>query len=277
MTRFAILCVAALGLLGCDDDTLYFCTADGPPADRGCFLCRGDDCQPQAPPTRSICMDAVDCAVGEVCTNLGCTRECTEEFDCGIGTTCIDNLCRNPIEPTPVIVTSEDPAPSPAPDPPTGQCQFNFECGDSRVCVDGQCLFTCIDEPCPGTQQCRDGACRPCMDQTCLTNCSDDVECEAHEYCSDFQCMPDTRPQTFCPENDCQPGRVCRNGQCRTPCDTNDECARIDATIRFCASVGSENLCVRSVEVLAECQLNIDCGLGDECADGACVTTSGSP
>jgi hypothetical protein len=69
---------------------------------------------------------------------------------------------------------------------------------------------------------------------------------------------------------------VCRRGQCRTPCDTDDQCARIDATIRFCAPVEGENLCVRSIEVLAECQLNIDCGLGDECVDGTCVEASAS-
>jgi hypothetical protein len=34
---------------------------------------------------------------------------------------------------------------------------------------------------------------------------------------------------------------------------------------------------VRSSEVLAECQLNIDCGLGEECVDGSCVASSTSP
>jgi hypothetical protein len=29
--------------------------------------------------------------------------------------------------------------------------------------------------------------------------------------------------------------------------------------------------------VLAECQLNIDCGLGEECVDGSCAATSTSP
>jgi hypothetical protein len=70
---------------------------------------------------------------------------------------------------------------------------------------------------------------------------------------------------------------VCRKGQCRTPCETDDQCARIDATIRFCEPVEGENLCVRSSEVLAECQLNIDCGLGDECVDGSCVDATPSP
>ena len=55
------------------------------------------------------------------------------------------------------------------------------------------------------------------------------------------------------------------------------QCARIDATIRFCAPVEEQNLCVRSSEVLAECQLNIDCGLGEECVDGACAVSSESP
>jgi hypothetical protein len=34
---------------------------------------------------------------------------------------------------------------------------------------------------------------------------------------------------------------------------------------------------VRSSEVLAECQLNIDCGLGEECVDGSCAASSTSP
>jgi hypothetical protein len=29
--------------------------------------------------------------------------------------------------------------------------------------------------------------------------------------------------------------------------------------------------------VLAECQLNIDCGLGEECVDGACTFNPESP
>ena len=210
MNRLGFLCIAFLflfpGLLGCNNDSRYFCIADGPISDRGCFICRGDDCEEQPPPTRPVCMDDVDCAVSELCTDLGCVRECTEAFDCAIGTTCLDGLCLNPTEP--------------------------------------------------------------------LTNCSDDTQCADYEYCSGFQCIPDTRPETFCPENECQPGRVCRRGQCRTPCETDDECARIDATIRFCAPVEGENLCVRSIEVLAECQLNIDCGLGDECVDGSCASAS---
>jgi hypothetical protein len=163
------------------------------------------------------------------------------------------------------------------PEPPAFTCQFNFECGDDRICIDGECLITCLDAACPETQQCVAGACRPCTDATCLTNCSEDTECAEHEYCNAFQCVPDTRPETFCPENECQADRVCVRGQCRTPCDTDDECARIDTTIRFCIPVEDQNLCVRSSEVLAECQLNIDCGLGEECVDGACAANPGSP
>ncbi|MEM7435401.1 MAG: hypothetical protein AAF436_09645 [Myxococcota bacterium] len=275
MNRLGILCLVSLGLLGCNDDSRYFCITEGPVSERGCFLCSDDDCELQRPPTRQACADTVDCALGEVCTDLGCTDTCEEPLECAIGSTCLDGLCRGPTEPEPAPVsTDEPPLPDPDPMPAPGACQFNFECGDGRVCVDGECLFTCIDAPCPGTQQCRDGACRPCMADECLTNCADDSQCEDHEYCAGFQCLPDTRPEMFCPANECQPGRVCRNGQCRTPCESNDECARIDATIRFCEPVGGENLCVRSIEVLAECQLSIDCGLGDECVDGACAPTS---
>jgi len=259
MKRLGILIIALFGLVGCDRDSRYVCIADGPLSDRGCFLCRGDECDSVPAPERNICVAEPDCAVGEVCTTIGCVRACEDEYDCPLGTTCEENgLCLNPLE--------EDPAPQ------AFRCQFNFECGDSRICIDGECLITCLDSPCPDTQQCVAGACRPCTDDTCLTRCTEDANCEEHEYCSSFQCIPDTRPEQFCPENECQPGRLCVRGQCRTPCETDEECARIDASIRFCAPVEEQNLCVRSSEVLAECQLNIDCGLGEECVDGSCST-----
>jgi len=275
MNRFGIFLFTLLGVAACSDDSRYVCISDGPLSDRGCFFCRGDECNPQPPPTRTMCLAAEDCAVEEVCTTIGCVAECQTGFDCPIGTTCASNgLCLNPLEETP---DSLEPVPNePTPDPEPFTCQFNFECGDSRICIDGDCLLTCLDAPCPETQECLAGACRPCTDDTCLTNCTDDAECAEHEYCSEFQCVPDTRPEQFCPDNECQPGRVCLRGQCRTPCETDDQCARIDAAIRFCAPVEEMNLCVRSSEVLAECQLNIDCGLGEECVDGSCASTPGS-
>ena len=270
MKRIGILIITLFGVAGCDDDSRYFCIADGPLSDRGCFLCRGDECDAQPAPERTLCTNEADCANDEICTNIGCVAQCTDLYDCPIGTDCGDNgLCLNPLE--------EEPEPQEAPGPDPFRCQFNFECGDERICIDGDCLMTCLDAPCPDSQQCVAGACRPCTDQTCLTNCSDDTQCAEHEYCDAFQCVPDTRPEQFCPENDCQPGRVCVRGQCRTPCETDEQCARIDATIRFCAPVEEQNLCVRSSEVLAECQLNIDCGFGEECVDGSCALSSESP
>jgi len=264
MTRLGFTIIALAAIAGCADDSRHVCIADGPLSDRGCFLCRGDECHPQPAPTRDSCFADTDCAVREVCTTLGCVGECSDANECPLGTTCAENgLCLNPLENEP--------------DPPPFRCQFNFECGDSRLCIDGECLLTCLDAPCPGTQQCVAGACRPCTDDVCLTSCTEDSQCADHEYCSSFQCIADTRPAQFCPENECQDGRICLRGQCRTPCETSEECARIDATIRFCAPVGNQNLCVRSSEVLAECQLNIDCGLGEECVDGACALSSEAP
>ena len=267
MRRFGILFIALLGVAGCNDDARYVCITDGPLDERGCFLCEGDECDPQPAPDRATCLGEADCALGEVCTTIGCVVECQDAHECPIGTTCARNgLCLNPLE--------EEPEGPKEPEPPPFRCQFNFECGDSRICIDGQCLSTCLDAPCPQDQECVDGACRPCTDETCLSSCAEDTDCAEHEYCSSFTCIPDTRPEQFCPENECQPGRVCVRGKCRTPCESDDQCARIDATIRFCARVEEQNLCVRSSEVLAECQLNIDCGLGEECVDGACSPSS---
>ena len=276
MKRLGILFIALAGVAGCNDDSRYVCISDGPLSDRGCFICRGDECDPQAAPPRTTCLAEVDCAVDEVCTTIGCVAQCGDQYDCPIGTTCTEGgLCLNPLEGDPALQGEPDPQPDPDPEP--FDCQFNFECADGRICIDGDCLLTCLDSPCPDTQQCVAGACRPCTDESCLTNCTEDAECGELEYCSGFQCIPDTRPEQFCPENECQPGRVCVRGQCRTPCETDEQCARIDATIRFCAPVDEMNLCVRSSEVLAECQLNIDCGLGEECVDGACVATFSGP
>lgn len=273
MKRFGLLLLTFFGIAACNDDARYVCISDGPQSDRGCFLCEGDECDPQPAPPRTACLRGDDCEGNEVCTTIGCVAECEVAEECPLGTTCNTNgLCLNPLEGDP-DASEPDPGPS-DPDPEPFSCQFNFECANGRICIDGECLLTCIDGPCPDTQQCVAGACRPCLEDECLTNCSGDAECADHEYCSDFQCVPDTRPMQFCPENDCQPGRVCVRGQCRTPCETDDECARIDATIRFCAPVDEMSLCVRSSEVLAECQLNIDCGLGEECVDGACASSA---
>lgn len=264
MTRFGLLLIVLFATAGCRDDSRYVCISDGPVGDRGCFICEGEDCDAVPPPTRSVCLAETDCAVGEVCTSIGCIAQCDTEYDCPVGTTCDDrSLCLNPLEQAP---NETEPVPSPAP----FQCQFNFECGDGRICIDGECLHTCLDAPCPDSQQCSAGACRPCNHDDCLTNCSQDAQCAENELCSGFQCVPDTRPTQFCPENDCQQGRVCVRGQCRTPCDTDTECARIDAAIRFCVPVDDLRLCVRASEVLANCQLSIDCGLGEECVDGSC-------
>ena len=102
MKRFGILIIALFGVAGCDRDSRYFCIADGPLSERGCFLCRGDECDPQPAPQRGLCATDVDCAVGEVCTTLGCVAECNEEYDCPIGTTCADSgHCVNPLEDQP--------------------------------------------------------------------------------------------------------------------------------------------------------------------------------
>jgi hypothetical protein len=82
MTRFGILIIALFGLAGCNNDSRYVCIADGPLSDRGCFLCQGDECDPQPAPPRDLCAADVDCAVGEVCTTLGCVGECEQEYEC---------------------------------------------------------------------------------------------------------------------------------------------------------------------------------------------------
>ena len=102
MRRFGIFFIALLGMAGCNHDSRYVCIADGPLGERGCFLCQGDECDPQPAPERTMCLAEGDCAVGEVCTTIGCVAECQDPYECPIGTTCADSgLCLNPLEENP--------------------------------------------------------------------------------------------------------------------------------------------------------------------------------
>jgi hypothetical protein len=205
MARFVIMVLVALSMLGCDSEDRYYCVAEGPPPDIGCFLCRGGDCWRQDPPERSACVTDTDCEAGAQCSSRGCVELCTDDAHCPLGTACTEEgLCLNPTETDP----------SPAPDPTA--------------------------DPSPGGP---DGP---------------------------------SEPEGFCPTTPCQEGRLCLDGECRTPCDTDEDCAAVDASIRFCRSVVGRRLCLRSGEALSRCQLAIDCAFGELCEEGNCVAASGA-
>ena len=63
MKRFGILFITLIGIAGCNDDSRYVCISDGPLSDRGCFICRGDECDPQPAPERAMCIGESDCCL----------------------------------------------------------------------------------------------------------------------------------------------------------------------------------------------------------------------
>ena len=149
MNRFGTLLIAMCAVVGCVDDERYFCVSDGPLSERGCFLCRDDECVRQPAPERAMCLEETDCAVLEVCTSIGCVPQCDEDLDCPLGTACASTgLCLNPLEDEPTRRSPPTNTPTPQPEPdPVPACQFNFECDDGRIYIKGDCRFTSLDSP----------------------------------------------------------------------------------------------------------------------------------
>ncbi len=228
-TILALACLYAG--LGCTSKNAYFCVVEGAADELGCFSCKGSSCKDVLPPPRPACEGDFECTGLKVCTTLGCTKICSDDSTCARGTVCSDGLCLGPNEARPDLKFVS--------------CVQNGDCPrDDLICIDAVCEADSPSNP----------------------RCTNDDQCADDEYCANERCTFDDRPQHFCPNTPCADGHICRNGQCRTPCDSDDECARIDASIRFCR----DNLCVRSSEILSNCELDLDCNNGERCVDGSC-------
>jgi hypothetical protein len=109
------------------------------------------------------------------------------------------------------------------------QCREDSQCaGAATQCVDGVCMAACaLDEHCPLLHACQDSAC-------VMVGCSTDREC-VFAYKS---------AQAICVE-----------GDCRAPCDGDDDCVSEDSQFQVC----EEGQCVFvGCENDAECRAFLD-------------------
>jgi len=161
--------------------------------------------------------------------------DCTTNADCPTGQTCCNGECKAP------------------PPPGPGTCTYDGECGGGDCRPDfravGLCHVPCTDDSQCGTgDTCQSGFCdinpnptpvcvlnmqcpanNTCINGTCHTNCTLDTDCaNPADFCDQGICQPDWRVVTECGVNsDCDvgAGEQCVNGQCRTRCMTDEQCA----------------------------------------------------
>jgi hypothetical protein len=125
----------------------------------------------------------------------------------------------------------------------------------------------CEDAPaeCATDADCGDGVCKG---GACCATCADDTACADDERCDEGACVWDFGGEPFCSSDaDCAIGHVCVEGVCRSPCATDDDCARFDVQFTVCGEAG---LCLGANEVAPECTLPSDCEGADRCWDAIC-------
>lgn len=282
-------------------------------------LCDAGACVPGT----ASCRTHGDCAAGAYCDSGACTPSgscgsdtdcagftdfwcdfrdtcvpsdpgaCRTGSDCATGELCIEARC------TPIDET----------------CQFDRECSPGTLCVNDECTRVCTgDTDCASGDSCQGGFCRGdgtectrsntcgagenCVDGRCLGDCTGGGACETGTYCGgDMFCRPTWQPEDFCTsDTQCNMGRVCREGVCRTPCGgcTTDAscgagapagtcdvatgscgnwtCMNFDSQVPQCRfdATSTEYLCHATNELTPECRVAADCGADRDCVDGAC-------
>lgn len=239
-------------------------------------------------PTATYCDSATDsCVPSSTCTSdATCTGgmwcdfrttcvphdpgACRTQSDCGASQLCVENQC---------VDTDTT-------------CQLDRECPGGQVCLNNECTVVCAgDADCETGDRCMGSFCRP------TTNCTDSSSCNAGEHCVEGRCLADCEasggecdPGAYCAtdefcrptwertpfcmvDSDCADMRVCREGVCRTPCNTmmDSECMAIDSQLPLCRAAGADFLCFAESELMmSECRTGADCSDGRDCVNGQC-------
>ena len=221
-----------------------------------CFA--GELCVPPPGESEDICVpfDALptmacesdwDCASDQVCFLFQCRSKCENTKDCLAGEYCAQTMGGGEEICLPLDV------------PPPFACELDDDCASTQVCYQKQCRNRCDDtEDCLAGEHCAElpggseEVCIPysappkmacqlqedcasnevCYQYECRDECDNTQDCLAGQYCaqpagvSDKICIPFDGPSmTACiADNDCGWYEVCYQYQCRSTCNSNDDC-----------------------------------------------------
>ncbi len=137
---------------------------------------------------------------------------------------------------------------------------------DTGNLSDGGTLKCQSNDDCTADTWCQMGACIPGTGNDCEsdTDCNADEVCDIVTDCGATRCSGNTCVPRGCEDHDdCEEGKVCREGMCADPerCDDLGNC--LDGLV-----CNDENLCVPPS---GECQNEDDCEGDELCIDGECL------
>jgi hypothetical protein len=250
-----------------------------------------------------------DCLQDADCAALEDGNLCNGTLFCN--TDKVPFLCQ--VEPGTEVTCPEPPAGpdaiclQPACLPETGACTFlpdheGFPCDDGDACTAGD---HCVEGACaPGTEvlcgdgnACTDDSCTPetgCLHVDNDAACDDGNECTLGDHCAGGLCVADSLLACDdgdpCTNDSCKPGNGCVHTLNSAPCDDGDLCTTGDhCHLGECIGAGSlpcndNNPCTDDscqaqtgcafVANTAACDDGNACTLGDQCANGWCLSSS---
>ena len=253
---------------GCSGTPFIFCE-DDVPDDCVDVVCHpvSKQCVPQVREDEATCDDQSACTAGDRCVAGGCQGEL---IDCDDDNGCTADACSSLSGCTHAFAF--------------GPCDDGNACTQPDVCSAGACkgiVNTCgecdgsqqcqafdDDDPCNGTLDCIQGACK--VDPATVLECEPDPElpcmlpiCVAGEGCG-LEPAPDW---VSCDDGSgCTTGDRCLAGECvGDPCDDDNPC-----TADACDAGAGE--CIHQpVEDGAPCEDGDECNGADACLAGACA------
>lgn len=229
-----------------------------------CMGCVGNVCQ--AGPA-VLCMEDIDCPVGQVCKvnpDNACLNMCIpvggcqSDADCGQCQVCLGGVC---VGNEGVMcfadgdcdagywckVNAEDPCANSC--IPDGGCNTDDDCGECKVCMGGECSGPGVacksDGDCPFPKKCKINP-----DDVCNNMCTSGQGCVS--------------------SNDCGACQVCMDGECvdagEVMCESDDDCM-----FGLVCKIDENNPCNNQCVQYKDCWENDDCGECKMCKSGSCT------
>lgn len=213
--------------------------------------------------TNEVCQFNYECGGGRFCINSTCVTPCTSNAACGSGQSCTNNRC----------VTNPN------------ECDTTRDCDGSEHCVEGRCLEDCQGSPtCSNAQDAcnaEDDFCRPDWEPRGFCDGNEDCNTAAGSVCdlADHVCRVRCGGCTV--DADCRPmgagTATCNAGLCVIDSSdidmnatANEFCQSRDVQLAVCDA--GDGYCHTLSEGTVECQTQANCGAGEICTDGQCVT-----
>lgn len=227
---------------------------------------------------RHRCDSDDECPPGEACGEDGtCSEPCTDDASCPTDMVCEDGTCQEPPPPCEADVDCEGNLTC------IGgycvpECPLDAGGGDPIVCDPGDGEPPCVrDSQCNRNNVCEDGVCQPCDHP-----CDGENTCRTGLVCVNGWCeqTPTTCTGGDCPvtvactdQYDCAGGQLCTDGVCADGGGNVKQCTA-DSNCASGACIGGA--CAVSPVAVIACSAGVVCPAGHDCVSGRCTRRPGT-